>query len=109
MDQSAAAKPDISVDLNGAFIEPAEKLSNRKNVYLINTLLGLQVLIQWDNALVIAEWYREIHDAIQRLVSSVRDLIKLITILRFIHNINFDIHDLQPFSQEYGRSSSSRE
>ncbi|XP_011501866.1 PREDICTED: uncharacterized protein LOC105365413 [Ceratosolen solmsi marchali] len=81
MDQSATAKPDISVDLNGAFIESSEKLSNRKNVYLINTLLGLQVLIQWDNAFIIAEWYREIHDAIQRL----------------------------PFSQEYGKSSSSRE
>ncbi|KAJ8676233.1 hypothetical protein QAD02_012019 [Eretmocerus hayati] len=81
MDQSAAAKPDISVDLNGAFIEPADKLSNRKNVYLINTLLGLQVLVQSDNALVIAEWYKEIHDAIQRL----------------------------PYSQECGRFSSSRE
>lgn len=67
-DPSAATKPDISIDLNGAFIESKEKLSNRKNVYLINTLLGLQVLIQSDNALVIAEWYREIHDAIKRLV-----------------------------------------
>ncbi|OXU26340.1 hypothetical protein TSAR_003130 [Trichomalopsis sarcophagae] len=67
MDQSAAAKPDISVDLNGAFIESAEKLSNRKNVYLINTMMGLQVLIQWDNPTVTTEWYREIHDAIQRL------------------------------------------
>jgi hypothetical protein len=71
MDQSATAKPDISVDLNGAFIESSDKLSNRKNVYLINTLLGLQVLIQWDNAFIIAEWYREIHDAIQRLVSLI--------------------------------------
>ncbi|XP_023314642.1 uncharacterized protein LOC106654185 [Trichogramma pretiosum] len=81
MDQSTGAKPEISVDLNGAFIEPVDKLSNRKNVYLINTLLGLQVLIQSDNASSIAEWYREILNAIQRL----------------------------PFSQGYGKLSSSRE
>lgn len=69
MDQSStAAKPDISIDLNGAFIESAEKLSNRKNVYLIHTLLGLQVLIHSDNMMAANEWYREIHDAIQRLV-----------------------------------------
>lgn len=76
MDQSlAAAKPDISIDLNGAFIEPAEKLSNRKNVYLIHTLLGLQVLVQSDNAMVVIEWYREINDAIQRLVSEFKKLL----------------------------------
>lgn len=69
MDQFAAAKPDITVDLNGAFIEPADKLSNRKNVYIISTLLGLQVLVQSDNAVAITEWYKEINDAIRRLVS----------------------------------------
>ncbi|XP_058810839.1 uncharacterized protein LOC131675742 isoform X2 [Phymastichus coffea] len=81
MDQSAAAKPDITVDLNGAFIEPIDKLSNRKNVYLINTILGLQVLIQSDNALAITEWYKEINDAILRL----------------------------PFSQECRRTTSSKQ
>lgn len=70
MDQSStAAKPDISIDLNGAFIKSAENLSNRKNVYLIHTLLGLQVLIQSDNMMVSTEWFREIRDAIQELVS----------------------------------------
>lgn len=74
MDQSATAKPDISVDLNGASIESADRLSNRKNVYLISTLLGLQVLIQCDSFTGTAEWYQEIHKAIQKLVRKVEFL-----------------------------------
>lgn len=67
----SVAKPDISVDLNGATIQPGEKASSRKNVYMIGTILGLQVLIQSDNTTVANEWYQEIHDVISRLPSSV--------------------------------------
>ncbi|XP_046592146.1 uncharacterized protein LOC107221394 isoform X1 [Neodiprion lecontei] len=67
--QSAAAKPDISVDLNGAIIEPDDKVSSRKNVYIISTILGLQVLIQNDNTTVANEWFKEIYDVIHNLPS----------------------------------------
>lgn len=66
--QSPIAKPDISVDLNGAIIEPGERASSRKNVYMIGTVLGLQVLIQSDNTALAAEWFQEIHGAIRKLV-----------------------------------------
>lgn len=66
--QSPIAKPDISVDLNGAIIEPGERASSRKNVYMISTVLGLQVLIQSDNTALAAEWFQEIHGAIRKLV-----------------------------------------
>lgn len=66
--QSAAAKPDISVDLNGAMVESGEKTSSRKNVFMISTILGLQVLIQSDNTAVANQWYQEICDVITRLV-----------------------------------------
>ncbi|XP_034946127.1 uncharacterized protein [Chelonus insularis] len=69
--QSPMAKPDISVDLNGASIEPGERVSSRKNVYMIGTVLGLQVLIQSDNTSVAAEWFQEIHGVIQKLPFSL--------------------------------------
>ncbi|XP_046743892.1 uncharacterized protein LOC124409951 isoform X2 [Diprion similis] len=75
--QSAAAKPDISVDLNGAIIEPDDKVSSRKNVYIISTILGLQVLIQSDNATVANEWYKEIYDVIHNLPSGLEAQILL--------------------------------
>ncbi|XP_063987414.1 uncharacterized protein LOC135167794 [Diachasmimorpha longicaudata] len=67
---SVVAKPDISVDLNGALIEPGERASSRKNVYMISTVLGLQVLIQSDNTSLAAEWFQEIHGVIRKLPSS---------------------------------------
>lgn len=67
--QSPIAKPDISVDLNGALVEHGERASSRKNVYMISTVLGLQVLIQSDNTSLATEWFQEIHGAIRKLVS----------------------------------------
>ncbi|XP_012255438.2 uncharacterized protein LOC105685680 [Athalia rosae] len=69
--QSVTAKPDISVDLNGAIVEPGDKASSRKNVYIISTILGLQVLIQSDNITLANEWYAEIYDVINNLPSSI--------------------------------------
>lgn len=63
------AKPDISVDLNGAIVEPGDRASSRKNVYMISTVLGLQVLVQSDNTAVATEWFQEVHGAIRKLVS----------------------------------------
>ncbi|XP_024944499.1 rho-type GTPase-activating protein 2 isoform X2 [Cephus cinctus] len=79
--QSASAKPDISVDLNGALVEPGERASSRKNVYIISTVLGLQVLIQSDNATIANEWYQEIHSAISRLPSGFETHSKMSTSL----------------------------
>lgn len=67
--QCPAAKPDISVDLNGARIELSDRASSRKNVYTISTVLGLQVLIQSDNTSYSAEWYQEIDAVIKKLPS----------------------------------------
>ncbi|XP_044596908.1 uncharacterized protein LOC123273544 isoform X2 [Cotesia glomerata] len=74
--QSPIAKPDISVDLNGAIIEPGERASSRKNVYMISTVLGLQVLIQSDNTALAAEWFQEIHGAIRKLPFSFKSQAK---------------------------------
>ncbi|XP_014296173.1 uncharacterized protein LOC103577890 isoform X2 [Microplitis demolitor] len=74
--QSPIAKPDISVDLNGAIIEPGERASSRKNVYMIGTVLGLQVLIQSDNTALAAEWFQEIHGAIRKLPFSFKSQAK---------------------------------
>ncbi|XP_011306416.1 uncharacterized protein [Fopius arisanus] len=76
---SVVAKPDISVDLNGALIEPGERASSRKNVYMISTFLGLQVLIQSDNTALAAEWFQEIHGVIRKLPSSSKSQAKPFT------------------------------
>lgn len=69
----STSKPDISVDLNGASIESGEKFSSRRNVFLINTIFGLQVLIQCDNSVQSGEWYQEIKNAIKALVNLLFD------------------------------------
>ncbi|KAK0096565.1 hypothetical protein PV326_005144 [Microctonus aethiopoides] len=74
--QSPIAKPDISVDLNGALVEPGETASSRKNVYRISTVLGLQVLIQSDNTSLATEWFHEIHSAIRKLPLSFQFQVK---------------------------------
>lgn len=75
--QSTAAKPDISIDLNGATIEDGDKASSRKNVYLIGTILGLQVLIQSDSIVSAGEWYKEINNVIKNLVKKKQNIIQL--------------------------------
>lgn len=73
--QCQTAKPDISVDLNGARIELGDRASSRKNVYIISTVLGLQVLIQSDNTLQSTEWYQDIDTVIKKLPSQTKTLV----------------------------------
>ncbi|KAF7987819.1 hypothetical protein HCN44_003682 [Aphidius gifuensis] len=73
--QCQTAKPDISVDLNGARIELGDRASSRKNVYIISTVLGLQVLIQSDNTLQSNEWYQDIDTVIKKLPSQTKTLV----------------------------------
>jgi hypothetical protein len=61
-------------------LEHGEKASSRRNVFLVTTVLGLQVLLQCENAQQEEEWYKAIHKAIKDLVSKgiikIPDLIK---------------------------------
>ncbi|XP_069669209.1 uncharacterized protein [Periplaneta americana] len=66
---SSAAHPEFSVDLNGALLEHGEKASSRRNVFLVSTVLGLQVLLQCENAQQEEEWYQSIKKAIENLPS----------------------------------------
>ncbi|XP_063219045.1 rho GTPase-activating protein 12-like isoform X7 [Bacillus rossius redtenbacheri] len=66
---SSPAHPELCVDLNGALIDHANKESSRKNVFIISTVLGLQVLLQSDNAQLAEKWYQEIDRAIKHLPS----------------------------------------
>ncbi|PNF43625.1 hypothetical protein B7P43_G03103 [Cryptotermes secundus] len=67
---SGAAQPEFSIDLNGALLEHGEKASSRRNVFLVTTVLGLQVLLQCENAQQEEEWYKAIHKAIKDLPSA---------------------------------------
>ncbi|XP_021938898.1 uncharacterized protein LOC110839225 isoform X2 [Zootermopsis nevadensis] len=64
---SGAAQPEFSIDLNGALLEHGEKVSSRRNVFLLTTVLGLQVLLQCENAQQEEEWYKAIFKAIKDL------------------------------------------
>lgn len=63
--------PNISVSLNGASIESADSSIStfRKNIYLLTTAFGNQMLIQRDKVSEAAEWYESIQQAIEKLVS----------------------------------------
>uniref|UniRef100_A0A8D8LL24 Rho GTPase-activating protein 12 n=1 Tax=Cacopsylla melanoneura TaxID=428564 RepID=A0A8D8LL24_9HEMI len=63
--------PELCVDLNGALIERGDKLSSRRHVFLISTVLMLQVLIQFDSSSQSEAWLHAIHIAIKNLPSGV--------------------------------------
>ena len=67
--KSGGGRPELCVDLNGAVIDRGDKVSSRKNVYMISTVLGLQVLIQCDCQSQAEQWLSAIQSAIQNLVS----------------------------------------
>lgn len=66
---SGQGQPELSVDLNGALIDPGVKKSSRKNVFILNTFLGLQVLIQSDCGATTDQWVHAIQTAINNLVT----------------------------------------
>uniref|UniRef100_A0A1B6LTH6 Rho GTPase-activating protein 12 n=1 Tax=Graphocephala atropunctata TaxID=36148 RepID=A0A1B6LTH6_9HEMI len=67
---SGNGRPELSVDLNGAVVDTGDKVSSRKNVYMLSTVLGLQVLIQCDCAASAELWLAAIQGAINNLPSS---------------------------------------
>ncbi|KAG8308463.1 Rho GTPase-activating protein 9 [Homalodisca vitripennis] len=67
---SGNGRPELSVDLNGAVVDTGDKVSSRKNVYMLSTVLGLQVLIQCDCAASAEQWLAAIQGAIDNLPSS---------------------------------------
>lgn len=78
---SGQGQPELSVDLNGALIDPGVKKSSRKNVFILNTFLGLQVLIQSDCVATTDQWVHAIQTAINNLVTI--DFLPLIWIFIF--------------------------
>lgn len=58
----------MSIDLNGSLIDKRDKVSSRKNVFVISTVFGLEVLIQCDCPIQAEEWLRSIQSAIKNLV-----------------------------------------
>lgn len=67
------------MDLNGALVYPADKVSSRKNVYIISTVLGTQVLFQNECNVQAQSWLNAIQAAISNLVS---------ILLEIMHNYN---------------------
>lgn len=61
-------RPELCVDLNGALIDRGDKMSSRRHVYLISTVLTLQVLIQFESSSHADSWLLAIHNAIKNLV-----------------------------------------
>ncbi|XP_050535745.1 rho GTPase-activating protein 12-like [Daktulosphaira vitifoliae] len=68
--KNGSGRPELSVDLNGALVYPADKVSSRKNVYVISTVLGTQVLFQDENNTQAQSWVSTIQAAISNLPSS---------------------------------------
>ncbi|XP_065206308.1 rho GTPase-activating protein 12-like isoform X3 [Planococcus citri] len=64
---SGGQPPEMCVELNGALIDRGDKVSSRKNVYMISTLLGLQVLIQNDSTQQVDLWLEAIQSVIKKL------------------------------------------
>jgi len=77
--------------LNGALVYPADKVSSRKNVYVISTVLGTQVLFQNECNIQAQSWLYAIQAAISNLVSSI-----IISIREVYHIIN--LYCFQPCS-----------
>lgn len=71
---STASRPELTVDLNGALIDQIDRgdkasVTSRKNVFLVSTVYGLQVLFQCDSSQQAEEWYSTVHTAIHNLPS----------------------------------------
>ncbi|XP_075235516.1 uncharacterized protein LOC142332635 isoform X2 [Lycorma delicatula] len=64
-------RPEMSIDLNGSLIDKRDKVSSRKNVFVISTVFGLEVLIQCDCPIQAEEWLRSIQSAIKNLPSAI--------------------------------------
>ncbi|XP_052123932.1 rho GTPase-activating protein 12 isoform X2 [Frankliniella occidentalis] len=67
-------RPELCVDLNGALIDQVDRgdkasVTSRKNVFLVSTVLGLQVLFQCDCSQQAEEWFNAVHTAIHNLPS----------------------------------------
>jgi len=61
------------MDLNGASIDRADRpdklfATSRKNVFLVSTVLGLQVLFQCECSSQTDEWFNAVQTAIKKLV-----------------------------------------
>uniref|UniRef100_A0A1B6CGE0 Rho GTPase-activating protein 12 n=1 Tax=Clastoptera arizonana TaxID=38151 RepID=A0A1B6CGE0_9HEMI len=67
--KSSGSRPELCIDLNGTLIDRGEKVSSRKNVYMLSTVLGLQVLIQNDDHSVAEQWLAAITHTIKKLPS----------------------------------------
>ncbi|XP_049847228.1 rho GTPase-activating protein 12-like isoform X1 [Schistocerca gregaria] len=64
---SASSSPDLCIDLKGALVEEAEKLSSRKYVFAITTVQGLKVLLQCDDKSLYTDWYHAVRNAIRSI------------------------------------------
>ena len=83
-------KPEIIVELSGSLVEWSPRLSSRKNVFLVSTYKGDQILLQKDFAYNCAEWFFAIKGAINKLVFKANsNLLTLILIIK-MHHIVFE-------------------
>lgn len=65
--KNGSGRPELCVDLNGALVYPADKVSSRKNVYVISTVLGTQVLFQNECNVQAQSWLYAIQAVISNL------------------------------------------
>nr|CAD7457685.1 unnamed protein product [Timema tahoe] len=66
------ARPELCIDLNGAVLSHEDKLSSRKNVFRVNSALGIQVLLQCESTQLSEEWFHTIIAAIRKLKGGSR-------------------------------------
>jgi len=60
-------RPDSSCDLRGAVIDWAHEKSSKKNVLHLQTIRGLQMLLQSDNLSTVKKWLESIQATITRI------------------------------------------
>lgn len=84
LQKNGSGRPEICIDLNGARIYLADKLSSRKNVYIISTVLDTQVLFQNECNIQAESWLYAIQAVITNLVSYTDRLTVLLPFLRGI-------------------------
>ncbi|KAF4520822.1 hypothetical protein B566_EDAN007117 [Ephemera danica] len=78
---TGGSKPEMSIDLNGAVVETGEKFSSRKNVFVVTTALGQQVLCQEDNMGDAHSWFHQVSLAIKSLPSNGNNSVQRIKCL----------------------------
>ncbi|TRY76272.1 hypothetical protein TCAL_12003 [Tigriopus californicus] len=86
-----SAKPDHCIDLKGASVGwcTGDK-SKRSNVFEVNTVLGVSILMQDDSLQMAAEWYQEIKEIMDRFNRPRKGPVPPVRTAQFHHRNSYD-------------------